>query len=120
MGIYTIILVSVNFRKMYAIISPVHDKWKDIGLALGLFPTTLETIDKSHVGRTDSCLYSVLTNWVQRRDDVWKKGGATWNVLIQVLKSVGADDDVLAACKTEAITPKDTISTRMYVHIHIK
>ena len=116
LGLYEdIILVSVRVGGMYTIVSPVRDKWKDIGLKLGLFPTTLEIIDKSNNGRTDQCLYSVLTKWLQRRDDIWKKGGTTWNVLIQALKHVGADDDVLAACKAEAIAPDQTVHARTYV-----
>ena len=109
-----IIIVSIKVGGMYTIISPVRDKWKDIGIKLGLFPATLEAIDKSYNGRTDQCLYSVLTKWLQRRDDVWKKGGTTWNVLIQALKYVGADDNVLTACTAEAITPDQTIYTRTY------
>lgn len=88
---------------MYTIISPLCDKWKVIGLQLGLRPATLEAVDKSYDGRTDRCLYSVLTKWLQRRDDVWKKGGVTWSVLIQVLKSVGADETVLSTCRAEAV-----------------
>ena len=88
---------------MYTIISPLCDKWKVIGLQLGLRPATLEAVDKSYDGRTDRCLYSVLTKWLQRRDDVWKKGQVTWSVLIQVLKSVGADETVLSTCRAEAV-----------------
>ena len=112
---YYSVLVSIRVGGMYTIVSPLRDKWKDIGLKVGLFPATLEAIDKSNNGRTDQCLYSVLTKWLQRRDDTWKKGGTTWNVLIQALKYVGADDDVLAACKAEAITPDQTIHMGMYV-----
>ena len=112
---YNIFLVSISVGGMYTIVSPLRDKWKDIGLKVGLFTATLEAIDKSNNGRTDQCLYSVLTKWLQRRDDVWKKGGTTWNVLIQALKHVGADDDVLAACKAEANTPDQTIHARTYV-----
>ena len=103
---YTI--VSINVGGLYTIISPLRDKWKDIGLQLGLFLTTLEAIDKSYDGRTDRCLYSVLTKWLHRRDDVRKKGGVTWNVLIQALKSVGADETVLATYRAEAINPDQT------------
>ena len=99
---------SVNLGGMYTIVSPVRDKWKDIGLKLGLFGTTLEAIEKSYDGRTDRCLYSMLTKWLHRRDDVWKKGGTTWNVLIKALKSVGADENVLEQCKSEATSPDQT------------
>ena len=105
---YYMIIVSVNLGGMYTIISPVRDKWKDIGLKLGLFPSTLEQIEKSYDRRTDRYLYSVLTKWLQRRDDVWKKGGTTWSSLILALKSVGADETVLATCRAEAINPDQT------------
>ena len=102
------IIVSVSLGGMYTIISPLRDKWKDIGLKLGLFPSTLEQIEKSYDRRTDRYLYSVLTKWLQRRDDVWKKGGTTWSSLIQALKSVGADETILATCRAEAINPDQT------------
>ena len=104
----------MNVGGMYTIISPIRDKWKDIGLKLGLHSTTLEAINKSSNGKTDQCLYSVLTKWLQRRDDVWKKGGVTWNVLIKALKCVGADDDVLTSCVAEANVPNSTVHARKY------
>ena len=105
---YAIIIVSVNVGEMYTMISPLRDKWKDIGLRLGLFPATLEAIDKSYDGRTDRCFYSVLTKWLQRRDDVWRKGGVTWNTLIQALKYVGANETVLATCRAAAVNSDQT------------
>ena len=108
------ILVSMNVGGMCAIIYPVSDKWKDIGLKLGLHSTTLEAISKSHDGRTDQCLYSVLIKWLQKRDDVRKKGRVTWNVLIQALKFVGADDAVLTSCMAEANAPVSTVHARKY------
>ena len=93
---------------MYTIVSPVCDKWKDIGLKLGLFATTLENIDKCNNGSADRCLYSVLNEWLRRSDDVSNKGGTTWKVLIQVLESVGADENVLKQCRSEATDPKLT------------
>ena len=108
------ILVSMKVGGMYAIISPIREKWKDFGLKLGLHSTTLEAISKSLDGRNDQCLYSVLIKWLQRRDDVWKKGGVTWNVLIQALKCVGAHDDVLISCVAEANALNSTIHARKY------
>lgn len=123
---YMYYVVSVNLGGMYAIISPVCDKWKDIGLKLGLFPATLEAIDKSYDGRNDQCLYSVLTKWLHRRDNVSMKGGSTWSALIQVLESVGADEDTLKTCRAEAIDPTDqTINvssnqtSNVYIHKYL-
>ena len=94
--------MSIGPGGIYAIISPLRDKWKDIGQQLGLLPTTLEAIDKSREGRVDQCLYSVLTKWLQGDGNVVNKGGISWNALIQTLKCVGADDNVIAACKAKA------------------
>lgn len=102
---------------MYGIISPVSDKWKNIGLELGLYSTTLEATDKSNNGRADRCLYSVLTEWLRRRDDVWKKGGRTWRTLIQALESVGADENILASCRAEATAPDKTSNKIMYNYV---
>ena len=102
------IIVSVNIEGIYKILSPVCDKWKDIGLKLGLFAATLKDIDNLYHGRTDQCLYSVLITWLRRKDDVWKKGGTTWRILIKALESVGADENVLATCRAEATTSNQT------------
>ena len=68
----------------------------------------MEEIEKSYDGRTDRRLYSVLITWLHGKDDVWMKGGITWSSLIQALKSVGADENVLSVCRAEAINPDKT------------
>ena len=109
------IIVSANVGGMYTILSPVRDKWKDIGLKLGLFPATLENIDKFYHERTDQCLYVVLTSWLRRKDDVWKKGGTTWRTLIKALESVGADENVLATCRAEATASNQSSNILNYI-----
>ena len=88
---------------VYAFIYPVHEKWKKIGLGLGLYSSTLETIesDECNIGRTDRCLFSVLFKWIGQEDDAFRKG-VGWNTLIGVLQSVGADDKIIMACQTAA------------------
>ena len=90
---------------MYSIISLVNERWKEIGLKLGLHNSTLKTIEseKCNIGRADLCLYSVLTAWLHREDDVWKIGN-TWSVLVQALQSVGADVQIITDCKEAAMT----------------
>ena len=101
-------IVSIGPGGIFAIISPLRDKWKDVGLQLGLLPATLEAIDKSSDGRVDQCLYSVLTKWLQGDGNVVRKGGISWNGLIQALKCVGADDNVIAACRAKATSSSQT------------
>lgn len=56
-------------------------KWKDLGLALGLHITTLDLIDSDH-------LLNTIKAWLECQDDVGE-GGATWQNLINAIKSVG-------------------------------
>ena len=88
---------------MYSIISPVNERWKEIGVKLGLYDSTLEKIESEKCGRADHCLYSVLTAWLHREDGVWKIGN-TWSVLVQALQSVGADVKIITDCKEAAMT----------------
>ena len=96
---------STDISKMYTIISPVNEKWKEIGLKLGLYSSTLETIESEecNIGRVDHCLYSVLIAWLHNKDGVWKIG-KTWSVLVQALQSVGADEKIIRDCKEAAMT----------------
>ena len=62
--------------------------WKDLCLRLGLFYNTIDTIEKDEHGAND-CLKSCLIKWLNRNDEVDKKGGATWTALISSLKNIG-------------------------------
>ena len=104
---YTYVALTTNIDGVYTIVSPIRDKWRDIGLKLGLFSTTLENVDKCNGGSADRCLYSVLNEWLRKSDDVSNRR-VTWRVLIQVLESVGADENVLKQCRSEATDPKLT------------
>ena len=103
------ISVSTTTDGMFKLIFPVSEKWKEIGLKLGLYSSTLEAIEseKCNNGRTDhdQCLYSVLTTWLHRKDDVGKIG-ISWSVLVQALQSIGADEQIIKDCK-EAATAAD-------------
>ena len=101
-----IILASMIVGEIYTIISPVCNKWKDIGLELGLRPIALEVYGTA--SDPSSGLQLVLTQWLQRKDGACTKGGATWSRLIEALKSVGAGENILAACRVKAMTPNQT------------
>ena len=93
-------VASLIVEEMSKLTSSVHDKWKEIGLELGLPLSNLE-----HIGRaTDNCIRLVLNEWLQRKDKTCKKGGPTWSTLIQALESVGADKTTLFTCKAAART----------------
>lgn len=63
--------------------------WEDLCLKLGLFQTTIDTIEKDEHGDCNDCLKSCLMKWLNRNDEVDKKGGAKWTVLISALKHIG-------------------------------
>jgi len=92
-----------EFHDVYTLVHPVHEKWKEIGLGLGLYKSTLEAIESKdcNVGRTDMCLFSVLFKWKGLEDNSFTKG-VNWNVLNDVLRSVGTDDKILMACQKAA------------------
>lgn len=56
-------------------------RWFDLGLELGLWKTTLDTIEKSHPSDTPRCLTECLSKWLSRVDNVDHRGGATWHSL---------------------------------------
>ena len=60
--------------------------WKNLGLSLGLYMPTLDTIQTDICIRTnDDCLSACLSAWLRLRDGVKKKGGATWLSLVTAL-----------------------------------
>ena len=62
--------------------------WFDLGLALGLSYSTLNTIKADHPQNTHQCLIECLSKWLKRADDVDSKGGATWDSLTNGLQSI--------------------------------
>ena len=62
--------------------------WFDLGLALGLSYSTLNTIKANYPQNTHQCLIECLSKWLKRADDVDSKGGATWDSLSTGLQSI--------------------------------
>uniref|UniRef100_A0A1X7UG56 Death domain-containing protein n=1 Tax=Amphimedon queenslandica TaxID=400682 RepID=A0A1X7UG56_AMPQE len=78
----------------------------DLGLYLGLSPVTLDVIEKNNERDVQICLRECLKIWLQKADDVDKKGGPTIHSLISALKKVkekavadGIDMERHPACK---------------------
>ena len=62
--------------------------WFDLGLALGLSYSTLNTIKANHPQNTHQYLIECLSKWLKRADAVDSKGGATWDSLSTGLRSI--------------------------------
>ena len=63
--------------------------WKDLGLALGLLYTTLQTIEREQHERKNDCMREMLAAWLQQQDNVTKKGFPSWTVLQTALRKIG-------------------------------
>lgn len=83
-------------------------EWKHLGLHLGLYPNTLNSIDVDHQGESDTCLRECLYKWLQRADGVDDKGGAKWSTLVRALIEINH--------KASAEYISESMCNKMYVH----
>ena len=75
---------------------PIASKWKDIGLALRLKPTTLDTIEKNRKDAKD-CLSDVLTQWLNKAYNMQRFGEPSWQLLVSAVRHpAGGDNQALA------------------------
>ena len=65
-----------------------ENKWHDLGLRLGLLQTTLEAIERNNHCDASLCLIDCLSKWLRRVDNVFSRGGATWDSLSVALRSM--------------------------------
>ena len=69
--------------------------WQSLGLALGLLYPTLQRIEDEQRGTIEKCKTKMIAAWLQRQDNVSKKGIPSWEVLRTAL--VNIDENELAA-----------------------
>ena len=72
----------------------IHDlvTWKELGLQLGLLYPTLKSIDLEQRGSIASCRIEMLSAWLQRQDNVSRKGVPSWSVLRAALERMGENE----------------------------
>ena len=63
-------------------------RWFPLGLALGLYKTTLDSIESQHGKDISRCLMECLSSWLNKVDKVAEKGGTTWDTLAIALKKI--------------------------------
>ena len=63
-------------------------RWYELGLRLGLHKNTLDSIERNHPGDVSRCLTECISQWLSRADSVDSRGGATFDSLSDVLKSM--------------------------------
>uniref|UniRef100_A0A1X7SFU1 Death domain-containing protein n=1 Tax=Amphimedon queenslandica TaxID=400682 RepID=A0A1X7SFU1_AMPQE len=61
-------------------------RYYDLGLYLGLHFYTLHDIQNKYYGDVDRCLRECLIAWLLQRDSVMRRGGPTYDALIQALR----------------------------------
>ena len=64
-------------------------EWEDLGLKLGLFQPTLQTIKAEFVGNVNGAFRQCLSLWLKGQDAVAEKGGATWKSLVNAIRKMG-------------------------------
>ena len=86
-----IIKYSLGTGDLVDVLAVVRDinNWKELGLQLGLLYPSLERIDLEQRGRITFCIMGMLSAWLQRQDNVSKKGDPSWSVLRAALKQMG-------------------------------
>lgn len=62
--------------------------WERIGVYLGLLYSSIQKIKKDY-GMVDDCKMGMLAAWLNGEDNVKKKGGPTWQQLVEALKKCG-------------------------------
>ena len=79
-----------EYKGVYKAVESAKDKWKKIGLGLGLSSETLDQIKSDKHNDPSQCLYAVLKAWINSDHDK----EVTWRVLIRTLQSeqVGETD----------------------------
>ena len=65
-----------------------ESEWNNLGIELGLYASTLSTIDYNNPRDVSGCLRDMLLKWLQGADGVLNKGGSTWASLANALKDI--------------------------------
>ena len=92
----------IDISKLQNVIQALHRhhfeniNWFPLGLNLGLLDPTLKEIKQNNNDRAALCLRECLSKWLQRADNVDKRGGATWDTLIEALKGAGVQENAAA------------------------
>lgn len=62
------------------------NKWKDLGLKLGLQYHTLEKIELDRRGMVEECKREMLASWLQKVDDTVRE--PSWTALVEALNFI--------------------------------
>lgn len=71
-----------HLQNIQSLLWDVRFKWHNIGLALGIDPSTLEVVKRSNLHVVDDCFSQMLLKWLRRGDCV-----PCWKALAEALRS---------------------------------
>ena len=92
----------IDITKLQNVLEALHrhhfrnTKWFPLGLNLGLLAPTLEEIEQNNNDKAGPCLRECLSKWLTKADNVAERGGATWETLIEALKSAVVQENAVA------------------------
>lgn len=70
-------------------------EWYNLGLALGLLPHTLDTIQSQNADPS-TCRRTMLTDWLKKKDQVPQNGSPSWRTLVIALRSATVNREDIA------------------------
>jgi hypothetical protein len=74
-----------DLNEVLTMLQPVSERWKELGLALGLKDPTINQIYAEDRGNISECKRKMLSSWLQWTDDC--KATCNWRSLAEALKS---------------------------------
>ena len=84
------ILASSDLHKVLKELISAHNKWYNLGLALGLPSSTLDSI-KAQYDSTKDCLREMLKEWLKRTNPI-----PSWRATVEGLRDVTVEENQLA------------------------
>ena len=69
-----------NLSKVQKSIWEAHGKWYNLGLELGITPTSLDSIGLANPQKPEDCFRAMLSQWLRKHQ-------ATWRALAEALSS---------------------------------
>ena len=79
--------INKDGRKVKKLLKPLNkDEFKELFEELGLYETTLRN---KYSDNAVAYLDDLVRSWIQARDDVLDRGGATWENLKSALQELG-------------------------------
>ena len=97
--VYTVVFADeTHLFDIEAELIDVAHKWKRIGRALRLHPSTLNQIEKNQHDVED-CLSAMLEKWLQRSYDVATFGEPSWSLVVRAVSHPAGGGDCSLALK---------------------